>query len=44
MSVNIKKLYEKGIQIIILDHHAINDDIDYDTYVTLVSSQREYES
>lgn len=28
--------------VIVLDHHAINPDIPYDDYVTLVSSQRDY--
>lgn len=37
-----EELQSKGIQIIILDHHAIDSAIDYDKYVTLVSSQRNY--
>ena len=37
-----EKLYDEGVQIIILDHHAIEQDINYDKYATLVSSQREY--
>lgn len=36
-----KYLHDKGVEIIILDHHAINENIPYDDYVTLVSSQRE---
>lgn len=32
----------KKMQIIVLDHHAINPEIPYDDYVTLVSSQRNY--
>jgi single-stranded-DNA-specific exonuclease len=39
-----KEIAEKGIQIIILDHHNIKPYIPYDDYVTLVSSQREYEN
>lgn len=35
-------LYKKGKQIIVLDHHSIDSNIDYDSYVTLVSSQRGY--
>lgn len=35
-------LYKNGKQIIVLDHHAIDSNIDYDSYVTLVSSQRNY--
>ena len=38
------KFYEEiakcGIKIIILDHHDISDNVDYDKYVTLVSSNR----
>lgn len=37
-----KKLHNYGIQIIVLDHHVVSTEIDYDSYVTLVSSQREY--
>lgn len=33
---------DKGVSIIVLDHHAINPAIPYDDYVTLVSSQRNY--
>lgn len=33
-----------GVDIIILDHHDINDSIPYDDYVTLVSSNRDYEN
>ncbi len=35
-------LYKKGKQIIVFDHHSIDSNIDYDSYVTLVSSQRGY--
>ena len=42
---NYKTLYDLGIKIIVLDHHAINKEIPYDKYVCLVSSQRdEYEN
>lgn len=37
-----KELSDEGIQIIVLDHHSISDKVDYDKYVTLVSSQRNY--
>lgn len=37
-----KRLTKQGIDIIVLDHHAINSDNPYDDYVTLVSSQRNY--
>lgn len=37
-------LYRKGKQIIVLDHHSIDSNIDYDSYVTLVSSQRKYDN
>lgn len=37
-------LYRKGKQIIVLDHHSIDSNIDYDLYVTLVSSQRKYDN
>lgn len=39
-----KELFNQGIKIIILDHHYISEDIDYDSYVTLISSQREYDN
>lgn len=39
-----EKLKNQGIEIVILDHHAINPDIPYDEYATLVSSQREYDN
>ena len=37
-----EKLRDMGIQVIILDHHAIKPGVCYDKYVTLVSSQRDY--
>ena len=39
-----KELWNNGIKIIILDHHFISPDVDYDSYITLVSSQREYDN
>lgn len=39
-----EKLHNRGIQIVVLDHHAIDPFIDYDKYVTLVSSQRSYDN
>lgn len=37
-----KELTKRGIDIIILDHHAVNPEIPYDDYVTLVTSQVDY--
>ena len=37
-----KAIQEKGIQIVVLDHHDIDVNIPYDSYVTLVSSNRNY--
>ena len=37
-----KILKEHSVDIIILDHHAIKEEIPYDDYVILVSSQRKY--
>lgn len=39
-----EELHNRGVQIIVLDHHAIDPNVDYDKYVTLVSSQREYDN
>lgn len=39
--INVQKDSEIT-DIIVLDHHAINPDMPYDQYVTLVSSQRDY--
>ena len=41
---NYKKVQENSNikNVIVLDHHAINPDIPYDDYVTLISSQRDY--
>lgn len=39
-----EKLHNRGIQIIVLDHHAIDTNVDYDKFVTLVSSQRNYDN
>jgi single-stranded-DNA-specific exonuclease len=39
-----EELVKKGIQIIVLDHHAIDENIPYDEYVTLLSSQRSYDN
>lgn len=38
---NYKKIKEMGIDIIVLDHHDIDTEIDYSKYVTLVSSNYE---
>lgn len=37
-----KTLKKMGMDVIILDHHAIKEDEPYDDYVILVSSQRDY--
>lgn len=39
---NYKLIHDAGIQIVILDHHNVNPNIDYDSYVTLVTSQTTY--
>ena len=39
-----EELHNRGVQIIVLDHHAIDSSVDYDKYVTLVSSQRDYDN
>ena len=39
-----EELHNRGIQIIVLDHHAIDVNVDYDKFVTLVSSQRNYDN
>lgn len=39
-----EELHNRGIQIIVLDHHAIDTNVDYDKFVTLVSSQRNYDN
>ena len=39
-----EKLHSQGVQIIILDHHTIDQNVEYDKYVTLVSSQRNYDN
>lgn len=39
-----ERLFNDGKQVIVLDHHDINEGVPYDTYVTLVSSQRKYDN
>ena len=39
-----EELHNRGIQIIVLDHHAIDVNVDYDKFVTLVNSQRNYDN
>lgn len=39
-----KLLKEMGVDVIVLDHHAIKEKESYDDYVILVSSQRNYEN
>jgi len=41
---NYAKLKEQGMDIIVLDHHAVNPDVSYDDYVTLVTSQIDYDN
>ena len=38
------KLKEQGVDIIVLDHHAVNPDVPYDDYITLVTSQIDYDN
>ena len=37
-----EKLKEQGMDIIVLDHHAVDPNVPYDKYITLVSSQIDY--
>ncbi len=39
-----EKLKEMGIEVIVLDHHAVDDKVPYSEYITLVSSQLGYEN
>lgn len=39
---NYKAIAERGVKIIVMDHHAVNPDIPYEDYVTLVTSQVNY--
>ncbi len=39
-----KQINDKGVEIIVLDHHDIKENIPYDDYVTLVSSNRDYDN
>ena len=39
-----KEIAESGVQIIVLDHHKVNFKVNYNKYVTLVSSQQEYKN
>ena len=41
---NYAKLKEQGMDIIVLDHHTVNPDVPYDDYVTLVTSQVNYDN
>lgn len=41
---NYKVLSESGIEVIVLDHHAVNPEVPYDKYITLVTSQTTYEN
>ena len=41
---NYAKLKEQGMDIIVLDHHAVNPDVPYDDYITLVTSQMNYDN
>lgn len=42
--IQYKELSEVGIDVLILDHHAIKREIPYDTYTILISSQRDYDN
>lgn len=39
-----EELHNKGIKVIVLDHHAIDSKVPFDQYITLVSSQRNYDN
>ena len=39
-----KKISEQGVQIIVLDHHNIKENIPYNDYIVLVSSQQNYDN
>lgn len=39
-----KELSGSGVDVLILDHHAIKQEVPYDQYTILVSSQRDYEN
>lgn len=39
---NYKFIHEMGIKTIVLDHHIVSNEIPYDDYVILVSSNRKY--
>ena len=39
-----KQLYDNGKDIIVLDHHVVNPDVPYNDYITLVTSQTDYEN
>lgn len=41
---NYAKLKEQGMDIIVLDHHAVDSDVPYDDYITLVTSQINYDN
>ena len=41
---NYRKLKDLGIEIIVMDHHAVNPEIPYDDVVTLVTSQTTYKN
>lgn len=42
--IQYKELSEAGIDVLILDHHAIKREIPYDKYTILISSQRDYDN
>lgn len=39
-----RELVSRGKEVVVLDHHAIDQDVPYDEYITLVSSQRNYDN
>lgn len=41
---NYKAISDRGVKIVIMDHHAVDPQIPYDDYVTLVTSQVGYEN
>ena len=41
---NYAKLKEQGMDIIVLDHHTVDPCVAYDNYITLVTSQKNYDN
>ena len=41
---NYKIIQDMGVKIIVLDHHHVSEDVPYDDYVCLISSNRNYDN